>query len=139
LRVWIPHGREQAGQALSAGDFVLIYECKTGRPGRDGSGQQIRYLPGRQGIVAIAEAEGPLRQDLASPRTQYDDGTELWWCWKAPLKAISKKGFVPRVHVNRVLGYQKNYTLRAFGDRQSGLKEITVAQYNALAAEFETS
>ena len=67
----------------------------------------------------------------------YTDGTETWWY--APLKQLSKSGFVPRSAVLDTLGYKSTYNLRGFGDLHSGLKKITEDQFKALRDLFNAS
>lgn len=48
-------------------------------------------------------------------------------------------GVVPRTEVARVLGFSPDYTFRAFGEAQSGLKEISESQFSELAKLFASS
>jgi hypothetical protein len=52
------------------------------------------------------------------------------------MELLSRSGFVPRLQLNRVLGYKDGCRLRGFGDRHSGLKRITAEEYARLAALF---
>ncbi len=69
----------------------------------------------------------------------YTDGTETWWRWYAPLKLLSKSGFVPRSAVLDTLGYKSTYNLRGFGDLHSGLKKIMEDQFKTLRDLFNAS
>ncbi len=140
LRVWLQDGTQSAGNGLDAGDRVLIYETKFGPtrllPGVGGIKREAPSLVGRQGIIIIAEAIGPLTQDLSFEKIEYADGSQRWWCWHAPLRALAEDGFVPRTEVNRVLGYSPNYLFRGFGTFNSGLKELTALEYSALVEVY---
>ena len=143
LRVWIEDGKESVGRSLATGDRVLVYETKYGPPRRvtgvSGSARKVASIPGRQGIVSATIATGALAKDASFEKFIYDDGSQRWWCWHAPLQATLTKGLVPRMEVNRVLGYKPGYVFRGFGARGSGLKEITKTQYSELVELYELS
>lgn len=139
--VWLQDGLESAGRSLGAGDIVLVYQSTTGPALLEttASGQEVRKprQRGRTGIVAVAQALGPMRRvgdEIAHER--YADGSERWWRWNAPLEFRSRSGFVPRAVVNEVLGYKPTYGFRGFGDLNSGLKKLTRDQFDSLIAAF---
>lgn len=138
--VWLPDGREGAGHDLKAGDKILVYQARTGRPEIrkkvDGTRITVSCIEGKEGIIAICKALSEVYADDSIEASQYVDGSEIWWRWHAPLKIISKSGFVPRKHMNQLLGYKVGYNLRGFGDLHSGLKKISEVQYNDLVTKF---
>lgn len=138
--IYLPDEREEAGEDIRPGDMVLIYESRTGRTvvreDVHGNKHYIKSVPGREGIVSIAEVQTPLLRDNDSEVTRYADSTEIWWRWYAVANPVSSNGYVPRVEVNRVLGYKNNYPMRALGERHSGLKKLTKEQYYKLVELF---
>lgn len=139
--VWLPDGRESAGSDLKKGDKVLIYQARTGRPEirkrLDGSEFIVPSIKGKEGIIAVCEAECEIFENEGSEPTKYVDGSEIWWRWHALLTLLSKSGFVPRERMNAILGYKPDYNLRGFGDLHSGLKKITEEQFNGLLTIFK--
>lgn len=122
--IYLPDGREQAGRIAAQGDLLWIYESKTGRQIR---GVNYDYRDGRLGIIALAKVKS-----ILEPRNggleQYQDGTEINWNWQIQTKIV-KKCFIPREQVCEALDYSPNYNFRGFGDLHSGLKIITVNQF----------
>jgi hypothetical protein len=139
--VWLPDGREAAGSDVKPGDKVLIYQARSGRPEirkrPDGSEFTIHCFEGKEGIIAICEAESEIFEYEGSEPSKYIDGTEIWWRWYAPLKLLSRSGFVPRERMNALLEYKNDYNLRGFGDLHSGLKKITADQFKSLVEIFK--
>ncbi|NMC98823.1 MAG: hypothetical protein GYA62_03775 [Bacteroidales bacterium] len=138
--VWLPDGREEAGNDLRPGDKVIIYQARSGRPEvrvlPNGDEEIIRCLRGKEGIVAICQALSNVYKRSNIKPTKYIDGTEIWWCWSADLKIISKSGFLSRENINKILGYKTSYNYRGFGDLHSGLKKITKKQFDNLVDLF---
>jgi hypothetical protein len=136
-------GREAAGLELEPGDLVLVYQSKSGRPVRrgnaDGTETWVRTVAGRQGIAAVAEVAGRVTRDAGIEKTEYIDGAELCWCWRAPLNAFSIDGYVPLSDVNRVLGFKPAYNFGGFAYRNSGLREIEGGEYWALVEIFRSN
>lgn len=130
--VFLPDGREQAGEDLRPGDLVFVYESKTGRPLRN---QARRYLPGDQGIVALVEAVSPIEEDSGSAREDYADGSTIKWSWRAKTK-VQRTGFLSRQETCRAIGYKENYSMRGFGNLKSGLKKLTSEQFDSLDSVF---
>jgi len=138
--VYLPDGRQQAGADLAVGDKVLIYQSQTGRAEIGyvkGKKTIFRPVQGKQGIIAIAEITGNLKEIPGSEPSKYVDGSEIWWRWHADTVLVSTNGFVPLHEVNRVLGYSPNYNLRAFGDYKSGLKKLDENQFFELLKIFK--
>ncbi len=138
--VWLPDGREQAGADLEIGDMVLVYESRTGRSEiRNIKGKKMVVHPaqGRQAIVAIADVTGDLEELQDSSPSKYTSGESIWWRWKADTSPVSTDGLVPRLTVNRILGYKPGNLLRGFGDRKSGLKKLDEQTYHELVKEFK--
>jgi len=134
-RVYLPDGRQDAGQELKADDYIFIYETKYGKPRRDRS----KYAPGRQGIIALVCARTPICEKTSEEREEYLDGSTIWWKWQA--KTDKKKlGFCPHDDVCKILGYSPNWTLHGFGDQRSGLKKLTnKKQIEAFLKYFQTN
>lgn len=141
--VWVPDGREIAGSDLETGDFVLIYQARSGRTelrrAPDGTVDRVRCLKGAGCIIAIAKVKERLFEDPESRPTDYTDGTRIWWRWFAPIDVLSRSGFVPRAELNNVLGYAQSYSFRGFGHYHSGLKKISAEQYYALTDLFRNN
>jgi len=142
-RLSLAAGREAAGGELAPGDHVLVYQSKSSRAVRrrraDGAEAWVQTVAGRQGIAAAAEVEGRVIHDPKIRKTAYVDGTELHWCWRAPIKAFSTDGHVPLSDVNRILGFKPTYNFGGFAYRDSGLREIEAAQYWALLEIFRSN
>ena len=134
-RVYLPNGREEAGQEMTGGDYVFIYESKWGRPRKDGE----EYAePGRQGIIALVCARTPICEKPSEKREEYLDGSAILWKWQANTQ-VQEIGFCSRVNVCRALGCKEGYTFRGFGDKHSGLKKLSKKQFEALLACFRAS
>lgn len=142
---WIPlaAGREAAGLELAPGDLVLLYQSKSGRAVRrrnaEGREALVQTVAGRQGIAAVAEVQGRVTHDPQIGQTAYADGTELRWCWRAPIRAFSTDGHVPLSDVNRILGFKPTYNFGGFAYRDSGLREIDASQYWGLLEIFRSN
>lgn len=137
--VWLPNGREQAGEDLEIGDKVLIYESENGRTeikNIKGKLTNVHSRKGKQGIIEIAEVVSDLEALKDKEPSKYLVGADIWWRWLARTQPISMNGFVSRLQVNRILGYKPKNFLHAFGDHKSGLKKLCEEQYYALVEEF---
>ena len=141
--VWLPDGREQAGVDLKKGDKIFVYQSRSGRPERrktiDGSEIVVHSIEGQEGIIAVCEAQSEIYENEDSEPSKYVDGSEIWWRWHAPLRTLSKSGFVSREIMNSILGYKPSFNLHGFGDMHSGLKQITKDQYLGLLKLFRGS
>ncbi len=129
--IYLPNGREQAGRNVESGDLVWIYESKTGRQLR---GIDYDYKVGRLGIIALVKIKSVLE-----PRNrgleQYQDGSEINWNWQIKTKLL-KKCYIPKIEVCEVLGYSINYYFRGFGDLHSGLKLLTINQFENINSKL---
>lgn len=138
--LWVPDGREIAGADVLKGDMVVVYQAKTGRTEvrRQSDGKEIlvKNIKGKEGVIAISEAQGSLYALEGSIPEKYTDGTEIWWRWYTPLKIITKSGFVSRQRLNEILGYSSDYSLRGFGDAKSGLKKISREEFDQILRAF---
>ncbi len=120
---------------LQKGDKVLFYEFKSGPNITDPAGEVIhRRQCGMEGIVCEAE----LKTDL-HPRPNYvpeyfEGKGKRNFCWQA-LTESRISGYVPRVVVNKTLGYQSGYTFMGFNGGR-GIKQISAAQHAELHALF---
>jgi hypothetical protein len=136
-------GREAAGLEVEPGDLVLFYQSKSGRAVRqrdaEGGESWVPTVAGRQGIAAVAEIQGRATRDAQTGTTEYADGAELCWCWRAPVNAFSTDGYAPLSDVNRILGFKPSYNFGGFAYRNSGLREIEAGQYWALVEIFRSN
>jgi len=141
--IWLPDGRESAGSLLSTDDLVMVYESRSGRTeirkAPDGSNKLVRCRLGREGIVHYGRVSGPLTADPTSVSQQYTDGTTIWWRWYAPVVVLSRSGFVTRQDTNAVLGYKTTYNFHGFGHLHSGLREISVKEFEQLRTLYHAS
>ena len=141
LRVWLKSNNEWAGRDLRSGDRVLVYQTRSGpaiiHSDVDGRRQRIPCQWGHSGIIAVAEADGPIEHDPQWPVWEYEDGLKRCWACYASLTLVSSNGFVPRDQVNRILGYEPRYKMFGFG-AGAGLKEISNGQYEELVAAFQS-
>ncbi len=78
-------GRQTAGQDVRKGDMVVVYQAKTGRTEvrrqPDGKTLFVKNLKGKEGVIAITEAQGPLYALEGSIPEEYTDGSRIWWRW----------------------------------------------------------
>lgn len=140
--VWVPDGREKAGANLRSGDAVLIYQAASGpavlREGEDGADERIGRRIGKGGIVLVAQACDKLRPNGAEEPTRYVGRRPIWWRWHADTAPVSRNGFVSVDELKKILAYSPGYRMRGFGDYNSGLKEISEAQYTELVRIFRS-
>lgn len=137
--VWLPDdGRQEAGRELQAGDRVLVYESRSGRcklvRQPDGSTRRIPRAVGKTGVIGIIRLTEALVEVPGAQRQDYDDGSSIRWGYRARGTPLMGGGLVPRVIVNRILDYKPGYNFHGFGDKHSGLKKLTLAEYGALDA-----
>ncbi len=141
--VWVPEGRQQAAEDMRPGDYVAVYESRSGRIENrtlpDGTTIKVPCKLGREGMICYGTADSRIRAIQDAHPEAYADGTEVWWRWYTPVSILSRTGFVPRSDLLKVLGYKPLYRLRGFGDRRSGLKKITEGQFRALVRAFHAS
>lgn len=138
--IWLPVGRESVGERVQPGDYVAVYESKSGRnilkTYADKSVKSIPRIQGKEGIILYGEVLSKISAFPDSSREFYSDGTDIWWKWYAPVKVLSQSGFLSRLDLCNILGYSENYNLRGFGEDHSGLKEISHVQFNQIKKIF---
>ncbi|MDP8239577.1 MAG: EVE domain-containing protein [Candidatus Hatepunaea meridiana] len=139
--VFVPDGREHHARSMKPGDLVVIYQSKTGRDyfqedPDSGAKVRIRHKLGRQGVVALAQVIGTLRENKKVVPEKYVDGSEILWRWFAPIVNRNTAGFVDRSTLNHHLGYASNYGFRGFGTAKSGLMEINKHTYEKIVKSF---
>lgn len=138
--LYVPDGREIAGADVRKGDIVVVYQAKTGRTEviRQANGKDllVKNLKGKEGVIAITEAQSSLSSRKGSTFEEYTDGSRIWWRWHAPLKLVTKSGFVSRQRLNEILGNKLNYSLHGFGDAKSGLKKISQEKFDQILRAF---
>jgi hypothetical protein len=141
--VWVPEGRQQAANDMQRGDYVAIYESKSGRTEirehQDGTSFKVACKPGREGIICYGTVDSSVSAIPDSKTQKYADGSKIWWRWYTSVSVLSRSGFVKRTDLLRILGYQSTYNLRGFGENHSGLKKITESEFNSLVEAFHAS
>lgn len=141
--VWVPEGRQQAADDMRRGDYVAVYEAKSGRTEirelQDGTIIKTPCKPGREGMICYGTVDSPISAIPDSQPQKYADGTEIWWRWYAPVSILSRSGFVKRAGLLQILGYNPTYNLRGFGDYHSGLKKISESEFSSLVEAFHAS
>jgi hypothetical protein len=63
----------------------------------------------------------------------------MWWRYYAPTRSANSAGFLPRQQVARFFDFADNYLFRGFGDRHSGLKQITEEVFNCIRDAYIAS
>lgn len=142
--VWVAEGREQAAADMSQGDYIAVYESKSGRTEvrKDPNGNPVKIpcKPGREGMICYGTVDSALTDIPDSQPEEYADGSRIRWQWHAPVSICSRSGFVDRTNLNQILGYKPNYKFRGFGDyHSSGLKKIRKSQFDSLVKAFHAS
>ena len=141
--MWVTDKNRSVIARIRPGDMVAIYETGSGKTLRrthaDGSHERVPCRPGRQGLVEIHKVRARARErDDSQPET-YWDGSTRWWRWYAATRRYLSAGFVPRTEVAEILGLSPRYTFRGFGEKHSGLKEISQTQCESLMEAFRES
>lgn len=138
--VWLPEGRQAAGDGLAPGGMVIVYQCRSGKSilvvEPNGRRSTIPCKIGRQGVIYYGRLLGPLTARLDVETERYVDGSSIWWRWFAPLQVLSRTGFVGRKDLATLLGYAPTYSFHGFGHLHAGLQEITAEQFQAIVARF---
>ncbi len=141
--IWLPDGREIPGSRLAPGDLVFVYQAGSGRPLirqlPDGTTCRIRCRRGREGVVHLGRVRTSLTADQTTEPEQYADGTSIWWRWHSPVDVLTRSGFIPRKDLAEILGYKRSYPFRGFGEKRSGLRELTESEFFALREHFRSS
>ena len=141
--VWVPEGRQQAANGMHPGDYVAVYEAKSGRTEirtlPDDTTINVACKPGREGMICYGTVDSRVSAIPDSQPQKYADGSEIWWRWYTPVSILSRTGFVTRSELLQILCYNPRYNLRGFGDFHSGLKKITEAEFKALVSAFHAA
>ena len=86
-RVWVPHGRRHAANNMQPGDYIIIYESRSGRAEirtqPDGTKIRVPCQIGREGMVCHGKVDGAMTEDTNVQPSQYADGSEIRWSWAA--------------------------------------------------------
>lgn len=138
--IWLAEGRQAAGTELKPNDIVYIYETATARDEiqtkTDGSFRTVRSIYGVEGVFAICRVTRELASDGLDKETKYTDGSRIWWRWYAPTEIICTSGFVSRIELNKILKFKPGNRFRAAGTLKSGLKKLTVEEFDKILCEF---
>ncbi len=138
--VRVAEGREQAADDMRQGDRVAIYEAKSDPREVDtlpnGSTRKIPRKPGKGGMICYGTVDSAILYDPHCKPTNYVRRKKTRWCWYAPVTVKSRKGFVNRQDINKIIGYELAYSLHGIGVEHSGLKNITEAEFNQLVKAF---
>ena len=142
--VWVPEGRQQAANDMRPGDYVAVYESRSGRAEirtlPDGTTTKVACKAGREGMICYGTVDSRVSAIPDSQPERYTNGSEIWWRWHTPVTVCSRTGFVTRPDLLRILGYKKpKWNLHGFGDYHSGLKKIKEAEFKALVEAFHAS
>mgnify|MGYP001578614235 CR=1 FL=1 len=80
--MWLPDGRQWAAYDMRAGDYVLVYETKSGRTEirrfQDGTTTEVPCKPGREGLICYGKIESPVS---AIPGSQPEQGVPMLLCY----------------------------------------------------------
>jgi len=123
-RIYLPDGRQSAGEELQPSDYVFIYESKTGKALKSG----IRYRKGKYGVVALVKALSSIIENPESKPEEYLYSPPINWKWQVSTQ-IKELGFCSHDNVCKILEYSTDYTFLGFGDHHSGLKKLTAEQF----------
>lgn len=141
--VWVPEGRQQAANDMRPGDYIAVYEARSGRAEirtlSDGGETRVACKSGRGEMICYGTVGSRISAIPDSQPQKYTDGTEIWWRWHAGVTVCSRSGFVSRLDINKILGYKPAFNFHGFGDYHSGLKKITEAEFKALVQVFHAS
>ncbi|MGA3113380.1 MAG: hypothetical protein ABSF90_02990 [Syntrophobacteraceae bacterium] len=122
---------KEVGEALSIGDCVIVYECGQGKAVKN-----KKRLRGRQGVVYYGSVSKTLHEDSEAKPEDYTDGTSTLWNWSAPIRVLSRSGFLSRSELAVCLGYEPTYVFHGFGTKHSGLMVIKPEQYENIVGKF---
>lgn len=141
--IWVTDSGRPVIARVSAGDLVVIFESATGRTQvvirADGTTVRRPCGQGRRGVVAIHRVVAPAVEAEDTEPEDYVDGSRLWWRWTAPTEPVISTGFVSWMQLNSLLGFAPNYNYRGFGERHSGLRELTPEQFEAIQSQYSSS
>jgi hypothetical protein len=131
--VYLRDEHDDVARMVKSGDVVLFYELRKRHPLADGT----TFPSGRDGIVAAATVcGGPAIRDASASTVRYADGTVEDWRFELPTRDVDFSGFIPRGDVFRIMGQPVGYTMRWFGSRGSGVKQLTESQSAELLRIF---
>ncbi len=140
---WVPDKKQAVLDEMQPGDMLFIYEAKSGRTivkrTADGKLHRIPRKPGQQGVVALAKITTAPANLVGSLPDTYADGSQIWWRCKADGRVINSKGFIHRRDLARILGYSEQYPFRGFGNQNSGVKRLSLGEYEAIHSAFLAS
>ncbi len=120
------------GCPINVGDMVVVYEFKSGPTlVVPETGKKVKRAPGREGVVLAAEVVGEFRRRPPEvARQEYEERDSMYWGWEADTKALAR-GLVPRVEVNRILGYSNGHRFFGF-NHGKGYKQIERGQFDEM-------
>jgi hypothetical protein len=125
------------GCLIKPGDLVLVYEYKSGPTlVLPETGQRIKRARGHEGVILAGEVVSDFRRrppDLA--RQEYEERDSMSWGWEAEVKPLSR-GLVPRVEVNRILGFAEGHRFFGF-NHGKGYQRVTRGQFDNLHQRVE--
>ncbi len=141
--VLVQDGKQHLIDQVAPQDLVFIYESKSGpaviREYVDATTRKIARRRGREGIVSLVEVTDRAFQPKDSRPERYDDGTTLWWRYRAPTRSANSSGFLSRLEVAALLGFSERYVFRGFGDEHSGLKQVTEETFDLIRSAYNAS
>lgn len=130
-------GREgEAKEKLKPGDLIFIYQLKTGLVEK---GSSVKREIGYGGIIALVKATSTVLGGGKTNFTYYKDGSKMNWKWDVKTDTVLKKKSIKRKTFNRIMDYDPNYTLRGFGKKGSGLKNITKSKFCKILKNFDSN
>ena len=140
---WVPDKKQAVLDEMQPGDMLFIYEAKSGRTivKRTADGKLHQYLAsqGNKGWLPSPRLRLPRQILVGSLPDTYADGSQIWWRCKADGRVINSKGFIHRRDLARILGYSEQYPFRGFGDQNSGVKRLSLGEYEAIHSAFLAS
>lgn len=140
--VWVQEDKWHIIERVAPGDLVLVYEAESGPTivrRAEGGESKLRRQVGRGGIVAVLQVTEAASQPPDAQREEYADGTSAWWRYCAPTTSLDSGGFIPRLEVNRLLGYAEAFNFHGFGDSHSGVKLIPRELFENLRRVYRAS
>ena len=130
--VYLKEENRSAGDGVSRGDQIFVYQLKTGPPIIRSSGEKVRRIEGRMGIVALLEATSESELYGGRPSDYVDH-----WKWYVETKLVSKHGYISQPVCNEIIGFANNYNWFGFGrSAGSGLREIEKSEFDQLLQHF---
>ena len=142
IGVWVQDEKLAVLDGMDIGDLVFFYEASNGPAlvhiDTDGSRRKIKSQKGRKGVIALGRVvKKPFQPSWAHPQ-HYTDSNTKWWRYFAPVEIINSNGFISKADFLALLGFNPAYTLRGFGDKNSGVKRIKKSVFDNILAKFET-